>query len=94
MIPIVVPYRSYRDELTAKNGGIFRGETLAMSMSLRSDTKRFIYQPYSGIEIWLRLPRDLIFCPVCPLKNDSSNQFLKFGKYIKQRKILETSYES
>ena len=63
IIPRVMPYTSYKDELTVQNGVIFRGERLVIPVSLRSEMKKSIHQSHLGIEGCLRLARDLIFWP-------------------------------
>ena len=63
IVPRVMPYSSYKDELTVQNGVIFRGERLEIPVSLRSEMKKSIHQSHLGIEGCLRLARDLILWP-------------------------------
>ena len=50
IIPRVMPYTSYKDELTVQNGVTFRGERLVIPVSLRSEMKKSIHQSHLGIE--------------------------------------------
>ena len=56
----LLPYFSYRDELTTQDGVIFRGERIVIPSSLRKSMKEKVHV---GINSSLRRARDLIYWP-------------------------------
>ena len=63
LTPAVQLYYSYRDELTAQDGIVFRGSRVVIPQSLRSDMKRRVHADHLGINSCLRRARDIIFWP-------------------------------
>lgn len=59
----VLPYYSYRDELTAQDGIILRGDRVVIPKSLRLDMKGKVHAGHPGINACLRRARQLIFWP-------------------------------
>ena len=59
----LLPYFSYRDELTIQDGVIFRGERIVVPTSLRHSMKEKVHAGYVGINSSLRRARDLIYWP-------------------------------
>ncbi|GFO25996.1 hypothetical protein PoB_005250100 [Plakobranchus ocellatus] len=59
----VLPYFSYRDELTVQDGIILRGDRIVIPPSLRHDLKIKVHPGHQGVNSCLRRARDLIFWP-------------------------------
>ena len=59
----LLPYFSYRDELTIQDGIIFRGERIVIPSSLRKSMKEKVHAGHIGINSSLRRARDLIYWP-------------------------------
>ncbi|GFO08067.1 transposon tf2-1 polyprotein [Plakobranchus ocellatus] len=59
----VLPYFSYRDELTVQDGIILRGDRIIIPQSLRHDLKIKVHAGHQGVNSCLRRARDLIFWP-------------------------------
>ena len=59
----VLPYFSYRDELTVQDGIILRGDRIVIPQSLRQDLKIKVHAGHQGVNSCLRRARDLIFWP-------------------------------
>ena len=60
---MVLPYFSYRDELTVQDGIILRGDRIVIQQSLRQDLKTKVHAGHQGVNSCLRRARDLIFWP-------------------------------
>lgn len=60
---MVLPYFSYRDELTVQDGVVFRGERIVVPTSLRGDMKQRVHAGHLGINSCLRRAKDLLFWP-------------------------------
>lgn len=58
------PYYSYRDELTAEDGIILRGDRVVIPQRLWLDMKKKVYEVHSGINACLRQARQFISWPV------------------------------
>ena len=56
-------YFSYRDELTAQDGLILRGERVVIPASMRQEMKRKVHEGHLGINSCLRRARDVMFWP-------------------------------
>ena len=54
-------YFTYRDELTAQNGIVLRGQRLVVPKSLRSMMKAKCHAGHLGIKSTLRRARDLLY---------------------------------
>jgi len=61
--PDLLPYFSFRDELTIQDGVIFRGERIVVPASLRGDMKQKLHHGHLGINSCLRRARELIYWP-------------------------------
>ena len=59
----VLPYFSYRDELTVQDGVILRGDRIVLPSSLRHDLKVKVHAGHHGIKSGLRCAVDLIPWP-------------------------------
>ena len=59
----LLPYFSYRDELTIQDGVIFRGERIVVPTSLRHSMKEKVHAGHMGINSSLRRARNLIYWP-------------------------------
>lgn len=59
----VLPYFSYKDELSLQDGVIYRGERVVIPVSLRRDIKIKVHAGHLGINACLRRARDLVFWP-------------------------------
>ena len=59
----VHPYFPYRDELTAQDGLLFRGERVIIPTSLRQVMKERIHSSHIGIEGCLRRARECLYWP-------------------------------
>ena len=59
----VLPYFSYRVELTVQEGIILRGDRIVIPQSLRQDLKIKVHADHQGVNSCLRRARDLIFWP-------------------------------
>ena len=57
------PFFDYRDELTAQDGLILRGQRIVTTLAMRSDMKQKSHVGHLGINSSLRRARDLIFWP-------------------------------
>ena len=57
------PYFSTRDELTVKDGLIFRGQRAVIPQSLRQEMKQRIHSSHLGIGSCLRRTRETLFWP-------------------------------
>ena len=57
----LLPYFSYRDEVTIQDGVIFRGERIVIPSSLRKSMKEKVHAGHIGINSSLRRARDLIY---------------------------------
>ena len=56
-------YWSYIDELTLRNGVIFRGNRVVVSKVLQSEMLTRIHASYLGAETYLRKAKDVIYWP-------------------------------
>ena len=61
--PTVLPYFSYRDELTVQDGIVLRGERVVIPLSMRGDIKDKVHAGHLGINSCLRRARELVFWP-------------------------------
>ena len=61
--PSIVPYFSYRDEMTCEDGIIMRGDRIVIPKSLRYDMKQKIHSGHTGINSCLRRARTYVFWP-------------------------------
>ena len=61
--PSLLPYFSYRDELTVQDGIILRSDRIVIPTSLRPEMKQKVHAGHLGINSCLRRARDLIFWP-------------------------------
>ena len=59
----LTPYFDYRDELTAQDGIILRGERVVIPHSMRAEMKEKAHAGHLGIATCLRRARDVIFWP-------------------------------
>lgn len=59
----VAPYFSFRDELTAQDGLIFRGERVVIPVDLRQTLKDRVHSSHLGVEGCLRRARECLFWP-------------------------------
>lgn len=59
----ILPYFSYRDELTVQDGIVLRGERIVIPQSLRLEMKTKVHAGHQGINSCLRRARNLIFWP-------------------------------
>ncbi|KAK2173837.1 hypothetical protein NP493_848g03113 [Ridgeia piscesae] len=59
----LLPYVSYRDELTIQDGVIFRGERIVITSSLRKSMKEKVRAGHIGLNSSLRRARHLISWP-------------------------------
>ena len=57
------PYFPYRDELTAQDGLLFRGERVIIPSNLRQTMKERVHSSHLGIEGCLRRARECLFWP-------------------------------
>ncbi len=64
LVPVqVVPYFTFRDELTVHDGLVFRGERLVVQESLRRSFKERLHSSHLGSERMLRRARECIYWP-------------------------------
>lgn len=59
----LIPYFSYRDELTIQDGIIYRGDRIVIPKSLQKEMKERVHTGHLGINSCLRRARDLLFWP-------------------------------
>jgi len=59
----VLPYHSYRDELSIQDGVIYRGERVVIPASLRRELKQKMHAGHLGINSCLRQAREIVFWP-------------------------------
>jgi predicted Fe-S protein YdhL (DUF1289 family) len=59
----LIPYFSYRDELTVFDGLIFRGDCLVIPKHLRQKMKAALHQSHIGVNGCLRRARECMFWP-------------------------------
>ena len=60
---LALPYFNQRDELTAQNGIIFRGECVVIPTKLREVMKQKVHSSHMGTEACLRRARECLFWP-------------------------------
>ena len=60
---LALPYFNQRDELTAQNGIIFRGERVVIPAKLREVMKQKVHSSHMGTEACLRRARECLFWP-------------------------------
>ncbi len=60
---VLIPYFTYRDELTVQDGIVLRGERVIIPLSLRKEMKEKLHVGHLGINSCLRRARKLIFWP-------------------------------
>ena len=73
----ILPYYSFRDELTVHKGVILRAEQIVIPASLRESMKKKVHMGHLGINSCLRRARDLIFWP--GMSTDIRNYVEKCG---------------
>ncbi|XP_063951721.1 uncharacterized protein K02A2.6-like [Lytechinus pictus] len=56
-------YFNYRDEITAQNGILFKGQKVIIPMALRSMMVEKVHRSHLGIEACIRRARDTLFWP-------------------------------
>lgn len=59
----LTPYFNYRDELTAQDGIVLRGERVVIPHSMRAEIKEKVHAGHLGIATCLRRAKDIIFWP-------------------------------
>ena len=59
----IIPYFTYRDELTVQDGIIYRSDRVVIPKSLRKDMKEKVHAGHLGVNSCLRRARDLLFWP-------------------------------
>ena len=57
----LIPYYSFRDELSVQDGLIFKGERVIVPFSMRADMKTAIHSFLSGIYGCLKRARECLF---------------------------------
>ena len=60
---ILRPYFNYRDELSAQDGIIYRGDRIVIPKSLQKEIKQKVHAGHLGINACLRRARDLVYWP-------------------------------
>lgn len=61
--PALLPYWSYRDELSVTDGVIFKGSRLVVPSPMRARIKDLLHVGHRGIDATLRHARDIVFWP-------------------------------
>lgn len=59
----IKPYFQFRDEITAQNGLLFKGERLNVPDKLRKETMERVHSSHRGIEGCLRRDREVFYWP-------------------------------
>jgi hypothetical protein len=59
----LMPYYSFRDEMTVQDGLLFKGERVVVPLSLRSEMKMALHLTHTGIEGCLKRARESLFWP-------------------------------
>lgn len=59
----IKPYFQFRDEITAQNGLLFKGERLNVPDNLRKETMERVHSSHRGIEGCLRRDREVFYWP-------------------------------
>lgn len=65
------PYWNYREQLTAQDGYLLKGDRIVIPSSMRTELLQRIHYGHQGIEACLRRHRDIIFWP--GISNDIRN---------------------
>ena len=60
---LVMPYFSFRDEISIHDGLLFRGERVIIPLSMRSLMKLKLHSSHTGIDACLRRARECLFWP-------------------------------
>ena len=60
---ILMPYFSYRDEITAHDGLLLRGDRVIVPLSMRAEMKEKLHSSHVGIEACLRRARECLYWP-------------------------------
>ena len=60
---LVKPFFNYRDELSASENIVFKGEQLVIPYELRNDILTQLHRGHIGIQGTIRRARDIIFWP-------------------------------
>jgi len=59
----IKPYLQFRDEITAQNGMLFKGERLIVRAKLRKEMMEKVHSSHLGIEGCLRRAREVFYWP-------------------------------
>ena len=93
MPTVLLAYWSYRDELSAQNGVLFKGQRVIIPEKMRSEMLRKVHDAHLGQEACLRRARETLFWPgmTAAVKDlvspcDACNTF----RPVQEREILQT----